>query len=212
MRIYGVCWVTAIGALAVASGVSAALTAGWVGLVVTGACATVLAGMVGIVWAEESDEPVRRTVVRCGAWGVAGGLLVVGLPSLLGPWSLLAILGLVLTAPPLVARAVSALHPRAGEDAAGDLRPIAADAPLEPVLVDLALLTDRELERRWYVTAARLRHPGTPPELAMELVDERVLLLDEIERRNPMHFAAIVDQAIGLREQSSDDRDGGNGG
>ena len=212
MRVYGICWVTAVGALAAVCGVSAAVTSGWVGIVVTGVCSTVLAAMVGVVWAEESDEPVRRTVLRCGAWGVAGGLLVVGLPSLLGVWSLVALLALVVTAPPLVVRALEVVHdhrvarPEATGEPAEQMPPEAPSA--EPLLVDVSLLTDRELERRWHVTSARMRHPGTTADAAMALAGERVLLLDEIERRNPVHFAAIVDRAIGL----SDDREGGSSG
>ncbi|WP_395659612.1 hypothetical protein [Nocardioides sp.] len=208
MRAYRICWTVAVALLAAAAAFGAATDAtpgaGWRALAVTAACSAVLGGMVGVVWAEEAG---RRMVLRCSAWAVVGGLLVVGLPALLGAWSLVVLTVVVLTAPPLVAAVRDLLHAR-GErwepsEPAGRSGPLGssdpeAEATTSPTAV--SLMTDRELERRWHLTSARLRHPGTPPEAAMVLVAERVHLLDEIERRNPEHFAAILDRTIGLED------------
>lgn len=217
MRAYAIGWTGVVAILAAGSGAAVFATSGWQIVAVTGACAVVLGVLVGVTWAEETG---RRMVLRCAAWSLIGALLVVGLPVLLGVWSLAVLAAAVVTSPPLVAWASGSLHEwRVGTRS---LPPVAepggraaarpddppADATAEPIVLDVTVLGDRELERRWHVTSVRLRHPGTTPDAAMALVAERVLLLDEIERRNPEHFAAIVGRVIGL----SDEREGGSGG
>ena len=100
MRAYTIGWTLAVALLSAGAGAAVLAASGWQTLAVTGACAVVLGVMVGVVWAEEAG---RRMVVRCAAWSLVAALLVVGLPVLLGLWSLAALTALVATAPPFLA-------------------------------------------------------------------------------------------------------------
>lgn len=209
MRVYRACWTCAVALLVGAVAVATVATGDEAALVVTVLASVLLGAMVGVVWG--SEQTGRREVVRWAAWAAAAGVLVVFLPPLLGPWSLVVLALVLWTVPALLARLPRAMRAvrHVAESAAERTpapEPVGAVVPdPEPDPEDLAQLSDRDLERRWHVTSARLRHPGTTPQAGLDLVSERVHLLDEIERRNPEHFAAILDRALGL----DDGLDGG---
>lgn len=112
---------------------------------------------------------------RCARWFAVGGVLLLCLPTSLGSWALLVLPLLGGSAPPLVEYAVARLG--------GGRSP-------EP-----GRLSDRDLERRWLRTSDQLADRGTPAAAALRLVQERELLLDELERRDPAGFAARLVRA-----------------
>lgn len=69
-------------------------------------------------------------------------------------------------------------------------RRLLRDAEPEPVAVDERQLSERDLVRRWVRTSAQLRHPGTTSEAALDLVEARARIIDELERRDPQGYAA----------------------
>jgi len=187
MSAYRICWTGVVSGLAVLAAAAGLLTTGLAGLVVGAATSAVLGALVGVIWAEETGD---RVAVRCASWFAVFGVLGVGLPVLLGPWAILVLAAVVLGAPPVLAAV-----PRTRQ-------PPDAPPPSDPGAL---VLSDRELERRWRLTTARLHHPGTTSEAALVLVRERSGLLDEIERRNPERFGAVIDRAIGWSDDSRSD-------
>ena len=218
MKVYRTCWTSAVALLAGGVAIATVATGDWAALVVTVLASAVLGALFAAVWFERSGP---REAARWAAWAVAAGVLVVGLPPLLGPWSLVVLALVLWTVPALLVRVPPAMRAmRHVAESAAERTPApqpeaaagAAPAPgPEAETGDLAELSDRDLERRWHVTSARLRHPGTTPQAGLDLVSERVHLLDEIERRNPEHFAAILDRALGLDDGLSDGRGDGLG-
>lgn len=150
---------------------------GWDGLVF----ACVMTAMTGASFALALAEPPGQwRIVRVTAlWSTVGAILVVGLPQVFGAWVLLVLLVLGGTAPPVVRRARELGRRTWG------VWP--TDRPDR--------LTDRDLEQRWSQTAEDLRSPTTRPVAALRLVQERELLLDEIERRDPAGFAMALVRA-----------------
>lgn len=143
---------------------------GWLALLGTSAVLAVLGAVIGFGCSE--GRPAWRPI-RTGAasFGLAG-ILVLGLPTLLGGWTLPVLLGLAATAPPVrerIARASWRQRPSPADDDAGRL-------------------TDRELERGWHRTSAELRRRSLPPAEVLRVVQRRQRLLEEMERRDPEAF------------------------
>jgi hypothetical protein len=60
-------------------------------------------------------------------------------------------------------------------------------------------MRDRDLARRWCVTTHAVRSRPASMQALLTLVEERALLLDELERRDPKAFGALLVRA-GWRE------------
>jgi hypothetical protein len=136
-----------------------------------------LGAMFGLAWA--AVEQRWRLIGRCTLWFAVSGLLLVGLPTVIGGWALLALPALGAGAPPLAQRALGLVN---------DRRPVRATSSPHR-------LTDADLRRRWRRTSEELHRPGTTAAAALRLVQERELLLDEIERRDPAAFETQLVQA-----------------
>ncbi|GAB2449643.1 hypothetical protein GCM10027062_33580 [Nocardioides hungaricus] len=154
---------------------------GWPAMLGAVAAISVAVAVTAFSWVE---DPQRRwrVVGQAALWSAVGATMLLGLPRLMGPWSL------------LVLAVLGALCPLLLEWLAGRLpgpRPVRT-------AVQVQRLPARELERRWHRTGRELREGGDAA-AALVLVQERALLLDEIERRDPQGFEALLVRA-GWRE------------
>lgn len=170
MRIHRALWGSVLVVVASASVLGAV---GRLGVPSVAGVAAAFAGiglLFGLAWGVDG----RRgwLAARCGPWFAVGGLLLLGLPTVLGAWALLVLPLLAGSAPPLVRHAVRDLAGRRPDRRSG-----------------------RDLERRWHRTSDELARAGTSPGAALRLVQERALLLDELERRDPEEFAARLVRA-----------------
>ena len=150
---------------------------GWDALILACAMTALTGATFALAWAE--PRRLRRTVCAAAFWSTLGAVLAVGLPQVFGAWALVPLLGLGATAPPVVRRARDLRRRTWG------VWP--TDHPER--------LADRDLQERWRRTGQELRSPTTRPTAALRLVQERELLLDEIERRDPAGFAATLVRA-----------------
>lgn len=66
---------------------------------------------------------------------------------------------------------------------------------LRPGRRRIADLSDRDLAELWLSTGRQVRNPSTAAGAVLALVEERVLLLDELERRDPAGFQAQLVRA-----------------
>lgn len=173
MRIYGIIWTGVVALLVAAAVAGAVVSTPWWGPVGTAGAASVLGWIYAALRTPDSG---RRDRLRASLWFVAGGLLLVGLPALVGVWAVLVLAGVVVTAPPLVRGVTHAVRLR---------RPVRTPEALHE-------LSDRDLEHRWQVSTARIRHPGTSVAVRLELASERAALLDEMERRRPGYVADLL--------------------
>ena len=57
-------------------------------------------------------------------------------------------------------------------------------------------LRTRDLHRRWEWTTAEVLRPATTWSRKLELAEERRLLLDELQRRDPAHFDTWIGSAV----------------
>jgi len=125
----------------------------------------------GITW---EDDPARRrgAAVTWAIRAVLLALLLTGLPPVMGAWSLLVVVGLVLLAPELVL--VLARQVRKRREA----------APVEH-----PTLGEDDLARRWRSTTIAVQSTWRTPAEVLIVVQERQRLLDEIDRRDPEGFS-----------------------
>lgn len=170
MRAYRALWGTVLALAAVSALCVGGATLGWLALLGTSALLAVLGAVVGFGWTEGRFD--WRTIRTSAGWFGLMGILAMGLPTLLGGWTLLALLGLAATSPQVL-EAVSRAHQRR--------RPALTGEHAER-------MTERELERRWHRTSAELHRRSLPAAEALRIVQERQLLLDEMERRDPEGF------------------------
>lgn len=185
MRTYGGVWRTMASILALGALVAGGLDLGWPAMIGSVAVLSVLGGLLGLAWADRPGDR-WRAMLRNAAWFGGAGVLLVGLPSLVGAWSFLVVALGAVTAPPLVGLVVRRVR---------DRLPVNAPDRAER-------LSEQDLVRRWQRTTAQLRHPATSPATALKLVQEREILLDDLERRDPDAFAHLLVRA-GWRSNGS---------
>lgn len=178
MKVYRVAWHVTVAMLAVAGLVSAATDLGWLPVLLVAATMAATGAMWGLAWI---GDPRRRAQVVRGLalWFGAGTVFILGLPTLLGPWSVGALAVLPALCPYLVETVLHRIRP--------DRQPIAADRVCE--------LQPRDLAKRWISTGRQVRDRSTEPSVVLALVEERSLLLDELERRDPVGFEAMLVRA-----------------
>lgn len=171
MKIYRRVWSLVVLLAGLVAGVAGWVGFGWLPELLTVGSLAVL----GAVFALALAPPERRwrTVGRTTGWCVAGGILLLGLPVLVGPWSMLLLVTLAVSAPDLVALALGAVRAR---------RPVGARSRPERY-------GDQDLRRRWRRTCVEIHEPRRTPEEILRLVEERAVLLDELERRDGEWFA-----------------------
>jgi hypothetical protein len=171
METYQRWWRRGALALAGVSFVVGGLHAGWVTVAVATAGMAGLGALVGLSWVEDLRRE-RDLVLRPAAWLGLVGVVFVGLPFLLGDFTLLVVL-LAIASIPQVVRA--GLHSLRTLRQGGRTR--AAD-PRED-------LSELDLLRMWRRTSDELRTAASSSEEVLRLVRERALLLDELEERDP---------------------------
>jgi hypothetical protein len=169
MRVYRGAWLVVVTALGAVALLATPLTVGVIPVVVT---AAVLAACGAAFGQGLDDVKARRQAstrfaVRCGVAGV----LCASLGGLLGPWALVVIPFVGLLHPGLVATVLGRVR---------CLRPVSRPDRL----------SDMDLACRWRRTTDEIRRPSTPTDQILRLDEERQLLLDEIERRDPIAFSA----------------------
>ncbi len=171
-------------------GVAAAATTGWATAVLVAegsvlevlAIALMMGGCAGLLaFTVAEDRPDRwHWTTQATLWATGVTLTWGGLASIAGATGSVFALTLVATCPYLVAN-VRALVLRWRTRGSSD--------PLET-------LGKRELLRRWEWTTCEVLRGTTPLERRLALVEQRRLLLDELERRDPAHFDAWVVTAV----------------
>lgn len=172
MRAYRTGWRMAVLLVAVAACVVGIAEVGWLATLGTSAAFACLGTLFGFSWVE--DPTLRpRAMAECTLWFGVAGLLIIGLPPVVGAWTLPVLIVVGVACPPLLELAQQSYrkaHPVAEADVPG-------------------LLSDRDLARRWRWTTEALQDRSTPVASAVRLVQERSVLLDELERRDPERFA-----------------------
>ncbi|WP_395695134.1 hypothetical protein [Nocardioides sp.] len=172
MRAYRTGWRALVLVLAVGAGLVGVGDVGWLATVGTSVAFACLGALFGFSWIEEPGHR-PRVMAECAVWFGVAGLLIVGLPPVVGAWSLPVLLVIGVSCPPLL---------QLGLDQWRKAHPVVAtDHPVE--------LSDRDLVRRWRQTTEELSDRSVPPATALRLVEERSSLLDELERRDPAKFA-----------------------
>lgn len=178
MSVYAGVWNGVVSATVVISLVGGAQQPGWFAMFVCSGLIGLLGGLFHYTWVDDVRLPssdVARSAVLTGL--VA--LVVVGLPSIVGAWTLVVVAALVLSSPELIGLLGQRIRRK---------RPL-------PSTRRLRHYADAELGYRWCASGAQLRHPGTTPERRLALVEERSRLLDELERRDPHKFQDRLAQA-----------------
>lgn len=182
MKTYRVAWAWTVALLGSVSAVAGGLDIGWAALAGATLTLAFLGVAFGLTWTDPLQHRLRLSL-RCAGWFAVAGVLFVGLPSLLGAWALLVLLALLAGAPIAVAPTAGFLRRRrwSAEHLEG--------------------MPDRELTRRWRASQEAIRRAGRPSSLTLRLVQERALLLDEMERRDPVGFETWCRRAISREPQ-----------
>jgi len=169
-RCYVGCWMVAAGAVFAASLVLGARVMGWAPVLLLAALMAVLGACFGVAW---NAEPAAMRRMACGtaSWAAFGVVVVLGLPPTLGPAGLLVLVLLALTWPGTVVLVRRVMRRRSGRR-----------------MSDVDLISDRELARRWEVTAQMLVDPRRTAAERVAIVEDRGRLLDELERRDRYGF------------------------
>ncbi|HEU5036612.1 MAG TPA: hypothetical protein VFT70_06400 [Nocardioides sp.] len=185
MRAYRSVWRATVVVLAALALVVGGSSIGWVAVLGTAAGMAVTGAIVGFAWVEEREQR-WRSMGALAVWFGVGAVLMLGLPSLLGPWALFVLLVVGGLCPPLVELLARELRQR---------RPATSPDTVQR-------LGTGDLERRWVRTSRQLRELRErrgEVDAVLSLVQERERLLDEIERRDPEAFDAVLVRA-GWRE------------
>lgn len=185
MRTYRACWNLLV---FVITGIS--LMLGWLTegpwLILVEVIAVGITGIaLGACW---EDDPARRwRVGRTWALrGIVTAIVLIGLPHLIGPWSLIVLVALGALSPAVVLAAARYGRGRREAAAGGVLKG----------------LPDDELARRWRSSSIAVRSSWRTPAEVLALVLERQRLLDELEVRDPEAFMRWL-VAAGWRESPS---------
>ena len=177
MRTYRTCW-TSVAVLAGTVAVVAAVpVTGWGAVVAITVAIGVLGFMFGLAWSAD-ERHWWRPAWQGAAYFALGGVLIIGLPPAIGAWSILA-LALIGGSTPL---AVDHL-----------VRAWRTWRPVEPT-EHPQHLSDRDLARRWRSSYDEMGRRDCPATTVLQLVQERSILLDEIERRDPLGFPRWVER------------------
>jgi hypothetical protein len=172
---YGDRWML-VAAVTATVGVWVALQT-WPALALLGAFAC--AAMVGGSLAEAVRQRGRtrlRVLLDAGLAGIAA-IAAAGLLGLFGTWGILGIAFLAVTCPPLWVAAL------------GRRKRSPTPVPTPQVPTEPRLLDDHALCGAWRKSFTMLEHP-TSPARHLWVVQQRQLLLDELERRNPTGLSA----------------------
>lgn len=179
METYRFVWgVVATGVLGPAVVLAVGTGAG-VEMVVLGAGLAVFVGMFAWVVAEGQPERwqwVRRSVL----WAAIGATGAAALSTAWGTTGAVLTVLLVSTAPAVLVPARALYVASTSRRSTG---------PPES-------LSQRDLRRRWDATTGEVRHSATTVSRRAALVEERRRVLDELERRDPVHFDAWVVSAV----------------
>lgn len=182
MRAYRSVWRVTVAVLAALALVVGGSGIGWVAVLGTAAGMAVTGAVVSFAWVQ--DPKLRwRAMADLALWFGVGAVLLLGLPAVLGPWALFVLLAIGGLCPPLLDLTLRELRER---------RPAQAPGTVER-------LGEGDLERRWVRTSRELRERRGDTDAVLALVQERERLLDEIERRDPAGFDAVLVRA-GWRE------------
>ena len=179
MRIYLFLWSVSA---AVATGGAAAVVVGsgeWLAVVAVALALAAFAGIMVLAFLEDRTDRWRWTArTALGTVGVC--LATGGLGTAWGRAGSLVAVGLVVTCPFLITWTRRQV---------GAWRSHRVTGPPES-------LGRRELLRRWEWTTGEVLRSSTPLERRLVLVEERRRLLDELEQRDPVHFADWVVSAV----------------
>jgi hypothetical protein len=178
MRIYRAVWDVVALLTVLTSLVLGVHDPGWTTMIVGPVFVGAMGGVLYLTW----DAEAPRLLTAFVSWvllPMGAASVIFGLPAVLGPWAILTAPVLAVVSPEVVDRVRQWLR---------RLGPV-------PVQDRLSSWTDGELELRWRVSAAQLRHPGTTLDRKVALAEERSRLLDEVERRDPEGFQARLAQA-----------------
>lgn len=178
MRTYRGLWGTVTAVLLTAALAAAGLSIGWYAVLATVAGMSAVGAVTGFALVEDPRGRPRAIAVLA-FWCGAGGVFIVGLPPLFGPWSLLVLV------------AVGGLCPAAVLATTRDRR---YRRPVRTI-DQLQRLSESDMERRWLRTSQDLRDRRSDTPAVLALVEERSILLDELERRDPQGFAALLVRA-----------------
>lgn len=179
MRAYRSAWRTVVAVVTIAALLAGGADTGWPILIA--AVAVVAVGGATIGYAGVEDRPRRRRAMsQLALWFGIGAVMVLGLPLLIGSWGLLAIVLLAVLCPPSIAWLLDRRH---------------LVGPPPPLEHDVGTMSVSDLQLRWSRTGQELRVRRADPHAALALVKERALLLDEIERRDPVAFRALLERA-----------------
>jgi hypothetical protein len=160
----------AAGAVFAASLFLGAGVMGWAPVLLLAFLMALLGACFGVAWNSE-PEAMRRMACGTGGWGAFAMVAVLGLPPTLGPVGLLALALLAVSSPSAVLHVRRELRRRGGRR-----------------MPDVDLVSDRELARRWEVTAQMLTDPRRTAAERVAIVEDRGRLLDELERRDRYGF------------------------
>jgi hypothetical protein len=182
MRAYRSVWRGIVATLAVLALVVGGASIGWIAVIGTAAGMAVTGAVVSFAWVE---DPKRRwrSMGDLALWFGVGAVLMLGLPTAFGPWALFVLLAIGAGCPPLLDLMIRELRQRRPVDSGGTVH----------------RLDGGDLERRWVRTSRELRERRGDVDATLALVQERERLLDEIERRDPAGFDAVLVRA-GWRE------------
>jgi hypothetical protein len=178
MKAYRTAWWAATAAtVAVALG-SAGARIGWIPAIATTAAMCLMGATFGYAWWAESDRRRQKLTATALVLGCVAAVLL-GIPSLIGAWTFVLVGAIALSSPGLVEWLVVERRQRRTVRSPQEARQRAA----------------RDLERRWLQTTRELRERRRDPVATLRLVQERAIVLDEIERCDPVGFDALLVRA-----------------
>ena len=179
VRVYRTAWAVVVWFVVGVSLAAGSISIGAALMVVS----SLVAAAIGVILALTLvDAPGRRVAVaRAGAlWGAGSGVVLAGLPEVLGGWTVAVGVPITAGAPSIVTAAARSARRR---------RMAGSPAPV------LERLSDRDLEGRLHDTYDEVRRRGSSTAEVLRIVQERARLLDELERRDPEHFEQWLDRA-----------------
>lgn len=179
MRLYRYLWATTAAVIISPAALFDAIAYGWLRMAVMGLVMALLGGLFALVIAEGRADRwrwARRGVMWAGLGAVAADALV----ATLGRTGALIGSAILVTSPAVLGSVRSSFLRRSSHRTSGP--------PEMPAACDLL--------RRWEWTTAEVTRADLPMSRRLALVEERSKLLDEVERRDPSHFATWMATAV----------------
>jgi hypothetical protein len=176
MRAYRTAWHVTLVVLTALALVAGADEFGWAAILGAAVGLSVMGAVFGYSLVEDRSRRARATVLFAMWFGV-GTVLVLGLPVVLGDWSLLVMAAAGALCPPAVGLAVGWVRRRSGD-------------ALDQTMLSATATTS--LQSRWSRTSQELREHHADAAEVLALVDERSRLLDELEASDPAGFQALL--------------------